>query len=1138
MSKDLFIKIGYTDHSVVTPISSKDFQVNYASPDIIQRLEKFAHTVKAVAPRSDDFLYFTIIFLKAAEAALIDEQGNHKKIGNEKAWGYFDDKWKWHGNVKPHKNNNLDIFPESELKKASRNWIGRPLCVDHKSDSVDGIRGIILDTYYDERLKQVVGLCALDKINYPDLARKVQTGVVRYGSMGTAVSTSICSECGKPATTPKEYCDHILKRQAWGEINVGLNPIEYSLVVQPAEPGAILLRCIASIENHKSELSSYGLEVDSFIKKIEEKEANDLDLLLTKICGEEGCSIEQRQRIVKGYLANNGFAKTASVKTADYNRELLSDLARFEDVFGVKYSDNPDIYHKYFGDALNVAEGLTPASTEQLTSNQNAYTADTITGKDDQDVSDLTGTGSSGLVAGVSEPNPDSFKGDGVGPESYAFSEVKNNNIKLSSIVEEIMNESRLRKRASLRRRLAYPQGGSESEAEPKTFKDEGTQQNKIREQDDKHMHPNPTNLGGAEGMVPGDKEKKEKVLRAEENRQNGKRAYYQGATEGVEPSTFKSEDYHRYWDTDKHMHQTGSMGSETGMFPGDDKVKEQQKRAAYKGPALSTKFKQRRSVDGVINKASSCFEVYSGDKLVIAATAKDIFGTKVEENWDWITSKEYANAVFAKIRTEGLEYVGRLLTKKAQQLPEAAPAGGMPAELGDIGGTSDTALPELDTSMPTDEAPALEEGGEGSPKSQIEDALVQMEDTIEEVRTALGDLSGTDDVDVNINVGDKDADMPEDKLALSRDVFRQLKTVLAEAQESADELALLSETYDRYGRLTTAQKKDLRILSSDALRDYSEISGQSKVLISMAKTVAKSLVKTSEYIEVPVPVAAPVKSGKVAAEKNDLVSKAMELRKQRRQDLLKKAQEEMEEESCADDGKEEEEKETKENEAHDGIGMPENAPVAGVTKDLAADVAAKKPVGGEHKPAPSVGNQDAKQFDKYPSTNSRQLAEQSVTSVKQNAAEDKDMKKEDVKEENEAKDGKEEEVEKENEASDPVTPVQEKMATAFMKKKVEEEREAYRLKLRRAYNIAMEMQRKGMLASTKPALDRQVDNMMEFDDKAFESFKKSVAEFQGNQTMKIASDLNGINIGVTDETESTSKNKKMDAETLAALWE
>ncbi len=1126
-------KVGFVESSKVQTINTEEFKSTYASSIILERLEKFANTIRAVAPRSEDFLYFTIIFLKAAESALIDEHGNLKKIGSDNAWGYFDDKWKWHGNVKAHKNSNGDLFPEAELKKAARNWIGKPLCVDHSSDSVDGIRGIILDTYYDEKLKQVVGLCALDKVNYPDLARKVQTGIVRYGSMGTAVTTSICTECSKAVTSPQDYCQCILTKQAWGEINVGLNPIEYSLVVQPAEPGAILLRCFASIKTHEKELNSYGLTVDTLLESLDDKKANGLDLLLNNICKDDICSLEQRQRIIKGYLQTNGFSKSASVKKS-YNKELLTDLAKFEDVFGVKYSEDPDLYKEFFGDVLDIASGVEPADVEKLTSEQNAVGSDTITMKDSNDTSDLTGAGSSSLTSGVSEPLNNSFKTDGVGPEHYAFSDVKNKQMKLSSIVEEIMNESRLRQRAALRRKLAYPQGGSDSAAEPSTYKHEGSAQEKIREQDDKQMHPNPTNLGGTDGMVPGDKEIKEKQLRASKNGTK-KQAYHQGATApAVEPSTFKTEDYHKYWESDKHMHQTKSMGGENGMFPGDEKIKEQQKRAKYEGPALSTKFKQLRGLDGSINKAASCFEVYSGDKLVIAATAGNIFGKKLDENWKWITSKEYAKTVVAEIREKGLDYVGGLLTKKAQDL-SAAPE--MPAELGDATLPAETGAPgELPESLP-------EEGGmesEESPKAAVENALVEMEDTIDQIRTALGDMSGEDVV--NINIGDE-AEMPEEKVALSKNILNQLKVVFAEAKDSADELAMLAETADRYNRLTRSQKRDLRALASGALQDFYSISGQSQALISMAETITKSLVKTSEYME-QVSEAKDVEKKeeevkkeekketnmaedkKEESEQKELVAKAMELRKMKRMNILKKAQEKMKEseEAYADDSEEEK----KENEAHDGIGLPENAPVAGVTKDLAADIATKKPVGGDHKPAPSKGNQDAKQFNEYPSTNSRQLAEQSMTSVKQNKAEDEmsDMAKDqDEPKESEAKDS---EVKEESE-------VKSKLSTAFMKKKDEEEREAYKLKLRRAYGIGMEMQRKGMIPATRPALDRQVDNMMEFDDRAFEAFKKSVAGFQGQ--VKVASDLGGLNIGITEEVETTRADSKTLAKSLADLW-
>ena len=46
--------------------------------------------------------------------------------------------------------------------------------MDHKSSSVDHVRGFIVDTYYDRTLKRVIALCALDKAGYPQLARQIQ----------------------------------------------------------------------------------------------------------------------------------------------------------------------------------------------------------------------------------------------------------------------------------------------------------------------------------------------------------------------------------------------------------------------------------------------------------------------------------------------------------------------------------------------------------------------------------------------------------------------------------------------------------------------------------------------------------------------------------------------------------------------------------------------------------------------------------------------------------------------------------------------------------------------------------------------------------------------------------------------------
>jgi hypothetical protein len=1156
-----FYKIGHTDDSVVRHIDPSEFDAN-ASPEITERLNKFAQTVKAIAPRSDDFLYFSIIFLKSAEVSTIDDYGNIRKVGKEDAWGYFDDNWKWHGNVKPHKNNNNDIFPSSELRKAARSWIGCPLCVDHKSDSVDGVRGIILDAHYDSKLMQVVGLCALDKVTYPDLAKKVQNGIVRYGSMGTAVSTSVCSECGNKAASPKEYCDHIVRKQAWGEINVGLKPIEYSLVVQPAEPGAILLRCFASIQKHEGELKSYGVDTEDLYRSLDEKNASDLDVLLNSVCGASGCTLDERRRIVKGFLNTNGFTKVASITSEEGRNigETADNLANAVDEGIVDQNTAKEVVEQM----IQSADGEAPSQGDSISG--------TSMNSGAPPANQTIGTAVGGAV--VAKPTD-------LGPGETNFTQddilaVDNNPLanqakdkkttKLSSIMEEIMNEARLRKRAELRRRLAYHQGGSEG-IEPKGFKSEDY--HKYWE-DDKQMHQDKS-MGGADKLFPGDEALKEQLKRAQEERASKKIAYHFGGSEGIEPKTFKSEDYHKYWEDDKQMHQDKSMGGSSGMFPGDQKIKEMQKRAGYNGPALSTKFKQRRFVDGTINKAASCFEVYAGDKLVIAATAKDIFGPKLEANWSWITSKDYAKTVIAEIRENGLDYVGNLLTKRAQAAPPAPEP--MPAP--------DAAAPPAEPAAAPPAAPmdmgmeeGAEEGAEKDPKAVIEDALVVMEDNIEKVREALSELGGGEvKVDIDVDKGGVDVEGAGEKLALSRKLVGHLKTALSESTNCADELALLSESYDRARSLSPVQRRELRGLTTEALRDFSNILGQSNSLVRMASTVVTDLKKIAAKKNAPAQ-----NISKVAAQStdgNDLVASALELRKNRRLNLLKTARMQLvalaeEEESMAADEHQVEDMESgagddyvHDNSALSMLGFDE--------EDLMVDDE-EGDEDDEEVDADEVGEAIKEHIEHLAGlleklekgADPAEIMAMLESSEDEDEDEDEDEEDEDEGEEDEASyaksptmghahgiDNSSKDSSKHHMSSDAADhgakhsmskdPVTAKLSQDFIAKKAEEEREAYRVKLRRAYNVAMEMQRKGMIAQSRPALDRQVDEMMQFDDRAFESFKRSVASFTGNVTqVKTASDVSGLNIGVNEDGEGTSTNAsgKIDAKSLASLWD
>ena len=257
-----------------------------ADKEIHDKFVKLAANIKKIAPNAEDFLYFTAIMMHAAERSIYDEDGNIRKnadgsdVSTEWETNEKTGSWKWNcsdRNIKPYKNSNGDIFPEIELKKAYKKWVGKPLCQDHQSSTVDGVRGLIIDTYWDDKFKRIIALCALDKVNFPTLARNVKTGVSNSVSMGTAVGKSICTECGKVARTEHEYCQHVTNKTAYGEINVDLQPLELSVVVNGADTRAKVLEVLAAA-NQIQESIIGNVELSLLKEQFEKLSSRVLDL--------------------------------------------------------------------------------------------------------------------------------------------------------------------------------------------------------------------------------------------------------------------------------------------------------------------------------------------------------------------------------------------------------------------------------------------------------------------------------------------------------------------------------------------------------------------------------------------------------------------------------------------------------------------------------------------------------------------------------------------------------------------------------------------------------------------------------------------------------------------------------------------
>lgn len=158
-------------------------------------------------------------------------------------------------------NRNADAFPYDELKQAYPTFINQGVYQDHKTDSVDDMRGIILDAVWKEADQSLEGgsawvelLIAIDK-GYEDLCRKVMKGAITDVSMGCSVQEGHCSICGnvcRGATDSfgnvTDMCDHIKynKGETYNgklvyENCYGVNFLEISAVTDGADTEALIL---------------------------------------------------------------------------------------------------------------------------------------------------------------------------------------------------------------------------------------------------------------------------------------------------------------------------------------------------------------------------------------------------------------------------------------------------------------------------------------------------------------------------------------------------------------------------------------------------------------------------------------------------------------------------------------------------------------------------------------------------------------------------------------------------------------------------------------------------------------------------------------------------------------------------------
>jgi hypothetical protein len=834
------------------------------SADILENFQKFANNLKKIAPKAEDFLYFSAVMMHAAEAAALNDDGTPKLTAKGEAvqvgWDTSNNTWKWtttDPSVKPYKNSNGDIFPEAELVKAHKKWVHKPLCIDHKSSSVDHVRGFIVDTYYDRNLKRVIALCALDKAGYPQLARNVSTGISNCVSMGTAVGRAICSDCARVARTEQDFCQHMKNKSCYGEINVDLNPIELSIVMNGADNRATIKHVLAAANT----LNTYVENKAQELAKLADL-GFSADLHLQDPKGNEGGGSTDI------HINANNIEKFKADLDEAFQR--LAEIAQSTKIS--EKDTNSSVYNQSSG-SIAMDEGAPTDSGLALQTPQTARFA-------------------SAEEAGISELR-----------EVTAAIEAKLNQMKqsLDKLAKTSINtqEENMTGSNELNKKGYFQGAGGVNEPTPgqvKYPKDPLNEQ--LREHEDKQMVGQPPfpEVGPVDGMHPSPAsadpsdelarkkmlaraEVEERAMRREAIVQLAKdalesKSYYQGGGGVNEPTPGKAkypkdklnEELREY--EDKQMvgqPPFPGVGPVDGLHPSPSSAepKDELKRKEMLARAsLRARFIKASNEDGTQNLGKSAWEVFLGDKLLLTASVDDLSAGRSEIFYDSIATKPFGAKLIEKIKLEGAPAVAKLI-KKAQVAPPAPDMGAPGGDVGAPPGGPDTAAP-----------PAEDTGKSGDPKATAVELAEKVRDLssdlVEAVRALTGEQAemGTEDGSSAPPAGDMGgvggpaggpAAMADDSSKSASDLtsmrkhingslIQAMKESVAELNDHKQELEMIISLYDK--GINETSKELLNSLVGDAFnQSKSAVADGFKLMAAFVKYArgTNAIVKRAE---------------------------------------------------------------------------------------------------------------------------------------------------------------------------------------------------------------------------------------------------------------------------------------------------
>lgn len=152
----------------------------------------------------------------------------------------------------------VSFQPAPVCRQSYKAWTGTPVHFNHDNGDYTKAHGVVLDTvlrpvtgYGGKKIYKVMGLAAIDKTKYKEVAAKVMSGEYNTYSMGAMADYFTCSVCGEVAYKKDKShrnCQHIthaddvnfrlvrhMGQSKLAYLNAhGISPIELSIVPDPA----------------------------------------------------------------------------------------------------------------------------------------------------------------------------------------------------------------------------------------------------------------------------------------------------------------------------------------------------------------------------------------------------------------------------------------------------------------------------------------------------------------------------------------------------------------------------------------------------------------------------------------------------------------------------------------------------------------------------------------------------------------------------------------------------------------------------------------------------------------------------------------------------------------------------------------